>query len=82
MREKYWGVRDVVRDERPEEEMDVRYLIAYQRNRGFEEQVARDMWQELINDPRSEVSGDGADMTVMVQLKRRRIRGRERFEEG
>ena len=79
---KSWGVRDSVKDERPEEEMDVRDFLFYQQNRGYDEATARQLWEEIIQYSRSEVYGEGSEMTVMVQMKRRRIRGRERYEQG
>ena len=79
---KSWGVRDSVKDERPEEEMDIRDYLFYQNNRGYDEATARQMWEQLIQDPRTEVFGEGAEMTAMVAMKRRRIRGRERYEQG
>ena len=80
--EKMIGVRTGVSNQGLEEEMDVRDYIGYQRNRGYTEEEARALWQELLDDPRSEVSGEGADTTIMIQLKKKRIRSQEHFEEG
>ena len=79
-----WGksfvVRTSIKDSEQEEEMDIRDYIGYQKNRGYSDAEARAMWKELENDPRSD--GEGADKTIMIQLKRRRTRDTERYEDG
>ena len=80
--EKSFGVRTGVSNQAGEEEMDIRDYIGYQKGRGYSDPEARVLWQGLLDDPRSEITGEGAETTRMVSMKRKRVRATEHFEEG
>ena len=77
-----FGVRKSIKDSERQEEMDIRDYIGYQKGRGYSDAEARAMWKVLEDDPRSDIDGEGAEKTIMIQLKQQRARDTERYEDG
>lgn len=79
---KRFGIRKSQKEQDREELMDEVDYVKCQKERNVSSPIAGKKRKSIIDDPKTDTEGDGAERKAWITLNKQRLRETERFEEG